>query len=906
MSINPDPSMIFYHTDIPAVDCVFTGDLIYTDLNSQNPPQNFGASSVSRLDSDPYIDTINFPGCSMSQNGRQNSRTNLSCADAENKGKCTDKTTRDQTTSDCCCAPEVERCPDGQLTVWKDISGNCQKEPGTRFTWDWCQQRITQYCAKPDIAKSCVIGTYGYGRIIGDPKTQIKPTSNAVNQQYFSGYVGQCCCPWPIHCNKDCWPADTTQVKKNCASGCYNNCQNNSCCLGPVQTTAPVNWDNYPPKGPTGNKVQSVINVQYTPLVLKNTLIPIFDNLNLIAPGVGGQDDGISYGIQLYNYLTSIAEKPTIKLPLRMQLYFLVASYIHSINTSFFRDVYALAYPNTSNLNFLNKNTEYIDCIMSNVYLRGPTPIATKTHSIYSLIYKLLGKSQAEAIQNVISTQLPIYLNLPKPIRNNDGTYDIEFTVSLEQLLSVNILSPLQQQRTTKTVLQTLLPKLANHIIGTMLQDNKGILNGSPGVSPTFTTPSPNLMIASFDWLNNIFIDWASYSTVNVATQYLIVAAKFTARVKTWSPMLMILFGQLLNSPGDDICKLYPTLPVPVNCDKVVKNQSNFFLKTCNYNYIIPHKFKGGTTLCPKYIGQTIHPETFLSLEQSNICKCLNNGLIPVGVSSPKEAGICFSNTCTDQQRQIFKINNPGQCSQYCDNIWMWLNNKPPLPTSLHPENIDEARFNKICGDSYTPFKVSKINYKVLIVGIVILLLILGYILLRNFSQKNKYIFIIILITTIILGGIIIFLSIDLAGLSLCITSKKGSYPVKSTCKSKITHLNIPAEFCNYMQPCECYSDQDCEGNCKCVNTLCISNQPNKGRIFSKKTIHRVNIIYIVLATILTILLPLYWITFNKIKPRKKPIYIIGLVLLPIIPFSVIGGLYAIPQHITISKKNCK
>lgn len=901
MSINPNPAYILYHSDIPAVDCVFTGDLIYTNLNSKTPPQNFGASFVSRTDLDSHTDKVNFPGCSISNNGSQWSRTQLSCVDAQNQGKCTDEATQNHETTDCCCAPEVERCPDGQLTVWKDISGNCYQKGSTRFSWDWCQQRITQYCATPDIASSCVIGTYGYGRIIGDPKTQIKPTSDAVNQQYFAKFVGQCCCPsWPVWCVKDCWPADTA----NCASGCYNNCQNNACCLEPVQVYDVVNWDNFFPRGPTGNKVKSDINIQYTPLVLNNSvLIPIFDSFNLIAPGLHGQDDGISDGIKLYNYLKSIAENPPIKLPQRMQLYLLVTSYIHAINTSFFRDVYALSYPNTSNLNFLNKNTEYIECIMSNIYLRGPTPIATQTNSIYSLIYKLLGKTQTQTIENVISTQLPLYINLPKPINNNDGTYDIEFTISLEQLLSVGILTPTQSQRTTETYLQKLLPKLANQIIGTMLQDNKGILNGSPGVSPTFMTPNPNLMIASFDWLRNIFIDWTSYNTVNVATDYLIVAAKFRARVHTWSPMLMIFFGQVLDFPADNICKLYPTLPVPINCSKVLKEQSDFLTKTCNYNYITPPKFKGGSiSLCPKYNGKIIHPEQFLSLAQSDMCNCLNNGLIPVGVSSPKEAGICFSNTCTDQDRQIFNINNPGQCIQYCDNMWSWLNDKPPLPTSLHPENIDSTRFNTICGGSYTPFKVSQINYKVLIVGIFILLLIIGYILLQNFSQKN----IIILITTIILGGIIIFLSIDLAGLSLCITSKTGSYPVKSVCKSKITHLNIPAEFCNYMQPCECYSDQNCGGTCKCVNTLCISNQPNKHRIFSKKTIHRINIIYIVLATILTILLPLYWITFNKIKPLKKPIYIIGLVLLPIIPFSVIGMLYAIPQQITISKKNCK
>ena len=833
----------FYNNDIPAINYIYTGPLKYTDPTSTS---YYGGNNSSRQGSDTEI--FDRPGCSR-PTGSQKTLQNTSC----DAGFCTALATKDKTQQQgCCCAPDIEPCDKNTIKIWNDRFGFCWgPDPYyIPFINDTCVSRNTVYCATPDILNTVKIGDKGYG-ICKDIST-IKISPLAQSFSYGSAHN----------------PNDYWQTSNGNISGAQE----------------PIG-DNWPPPQKPPNVVDANIPIQYTPLVLiqSNTLTPIFDTLNLIAPG---SKNGTQMCKDLYDYLASITS-----LPIADKRYLLLTSYIHAITTSFFTDIYAIDPDNTSPFNFLNTNNDYLKCIDANLYFHG----SGGKQTIYTLLYQAFGDMK---FVDYLQSQLPIYLNLPNPGYPGTNVYTLDFTVSYQSLMDVGV-TPVKTGRSTPDQLKKLLAILANKLMSSMLQDNKGFINKKSGIFPTFKIIQPTLLILVYDYSSYQLFDWQDYTTTNFTSTQFIVAAKFTAQVESWSPMLFIYFGS--KSIPVDVCNV-PNMPVPLACGDIPDiDLKKFALDNCGYDYKIPPRFKGVGQMCNIPIRE-VRPSLYLTLSDSSGCKCINNGILPAGISQPINAGLCFSNTCYDDDRKNFGIID-SDCHQYCDNMYAWTNNLPPLPTSVRTGNISPERLNNICGQNYTPYKVSQINTQVLITGIIVTILYILGVFMHNKAKNNSTTKTLVwcLITCIILASITIYLCQDLAGESRCYPTPEG---LKSLCETKKSHLYVPSQFCNYMQICDCLQASDCgEGDCECINTQCISKS-GETRKKETITIHSVNITYAVATILIAIILPFIIVNLSKILKWNisQGILIVCSILIPILPFII---LYSIPQKKDIYVKDC-
>ena len=864
----------YYNNDIPAINYTWTGPLKYTDPTSTS---YHGIMYQNRTIDYNYINRPGYPGIGSTSTNKDG----IACTDPITV-PCINGNTKDSNLTECCYAPEGI-CQPNTIKIWNDRYGYCKNVSQWFWLRDLCSNRNTVYCATPDISNSIRLGDVGYGKCIGNNidscKINISDATTTDSQSFSYGSTNP----------GDQWPIKWSYEKVPHL----------------IDPTAQPPWPAPQPQPPLTNKIDATAQVQYTPLLLNpsNTLIPIFDTLNLIAPGSkNNKKNGTLMCQDLYNYLASIT-----LLPIADTKYLLLTSYIHAITTSFFTDIYAIDPDNTSPFNFLNTNNDYLKCIDANVYFHG----TGGTQTIYTLLSQAFGDT---TYVDKLQSQLPTYLNLPVPSGTNG--YTLDFTVSYQSIMSLGIAPVVSSKRSTQDDLKKLLPILANNLMSSMLQDNKGFINKNQGIFPTFKITQPILWILVYDYSSYKLYDWQDYTTTFTSTQF-IVAAKFTAQVETWSPMLFIYFSSVFNqSISADICSL--SKPIPLACGNIPGiDMKKFAVDNCGYDYKIPPRFKGGQ-MC-QISAPEVHPSDYLTLSNASGCKCINNGILPAGISQPINAGLCFSNTCYPIDRTNFGITDPD-CKQYCDNIYAWTNNLPPLPTSVRPGNISTERLSTICGQNYTPYKVSQINTTVLVTGIIVTILYILGVFMHNKAKNNSPTKTIIwcLITCIILGSITIYLCQDLAGESWCFQKPDG---LKSLCETKFSgkdltkllrrnkdtnpvHIYVSDQFCNYKQTCECLQASDCgEGDCKCINSICISSSGDE-RKKESITIHSVNITYAVAAVLIAIILPFIIVNLSKILKWNisQGILIVCSILLPILPFII---RYAIPQKKDIYVKDC-
>ena len=166
------------------------------------------------------------------------------------------------------------------------------------------------------------------------------------------------------------------------------------------------------------------------------------------------------------------------------------------------------------------------------------------------------------------------------------------------------------------------------------------------------------------------------------------------------------------------------------------------------------------------------------------------------------------------------------------------------------------------------------------------------------------------------------FLTFDLVGQFSCVPkSNTGIVDTVQQCKSKISNINIPIEFCEIATNCECQwnntnnSYQD-KGECKCVQNYYISS---KERITSDLKIYKFSRLYLIFTIFLSILLVILTILlnknfkifekfFSKFKINNKfgkIIYFAILVIVFIIPSIIFLIDYLIPKKTIEEKPNC-
>ena len=869
-----------------------------------------------------------------------------------------------------CCGNSGSSCsknnPPNTESLWTTQYGFCcGSRGGNDVIRDKCVALTKNWCVTYDLDKTLTIGggfegTNGGGTVSNIEK--LKPIPYPTNYSYFFGgregdqSNGDARNGWPITHNtvqpitwmvKNGTTLNTKPILGQEAWGLdgwlgldSDNCKG--------ITNFPVTISSY---------VSSGIAINYAPRIKMddwNHTALIYDkNLNIMS------QQGTRQSATIFNFIKDIVHmipdgKTDPRLPTNTSItkeqiieYTCLWAYIYSQLYTWYNDLFGRT-KQLSGLNFLNNTADFLTCIRNNVYFTPPPSGTTCTNSPDSTIYCYADQKNSTSRSNLDNI---LKQKLQKPI----ASYD-----SLSKNFQLTFIIPFQviwDSVPTKTGAwwSAALPETAENIMSTLLQDktsqitigsNKTIPN-DPKFKNIKDQPENNkLYVLSYDWKDNKIVTTAFTDPQDPNFSDLVdglpsgsyyiqhILCKFKVNVSKWSPMLLIYFNDVFNMANINetvIGNLFldlknSKLPFP-SVSYGQSSMSKYFLKNtvtnielmkqlCSIQYLRPERYRNPSHSCLATQPVVLYAEKFLVYSDSPDCKCINNGLVPPSITGKDNAGICFSNTCNNVNipwLSIFNLSD-ADCKQYCNDIEQWVTNKSPNPQSLRPENIDTLRFAKICGKNFKPYQTENINKNVLIPMLLLSLLIIITTILVLRKNKVQFIFftIIILVIASILIGTSIFLGKDLAGTSYCVADTKTGFPIGSECTSKITNRKINQKFCKYQDRCECYGNDTsniskaCGGNCKCVNTMCISNDgnPRKTSTIYKREPKVLESIYITVFSINLIILYLLLNSQYKyttsIKINVLVIYIFIILIIFVITYI---NLKYHKQDIT--EKNC-
>lgn len=854
-------------------------------------------------------------------------------------------------------------------SLWTTQYGFCCGGRGKKdVIRDTCVALTKNWCVKYDLDKTLTIGggndgTNGGGTVSNIEK--LKPSPYSTNYSYFfGGREGDFTRPdqengWPL------WPSDRYNTNKvesiNTWVGMGAKTGNTKPILGQEAWGIDDLWLTT-----NSNDLQAITNfpvtigssnitINYAPRIKmddENHTALIYDkNLNIMS------QQGMSQSKTIFNFINDIVHmnnngKIDPRLPPNLSItkekileYTCLWGYIYSQLYTWYNDLFGRT-KQLSGLNFLNKTKDFLKCIRKNTYFSPPPSGGATCPDPPISIYCYADQKNSTSRSNL---DILLENKLKKPQARYDlasKKFQLTFTIPYQVIWD-------SVPNKTDYWWSAALPETAKNIMSTLLQDKTSKItigsNKTTPNDPTFENiedqPENNkLYVLCYDWKANKIVtttytdpldkDFSDVLHLPSGSYVQDILCKFTVNVSTWSPMLLIYFHDVFNMTniddtviGDLFLELKNSkLPFP-SVSSGQSSMSKYFLKNtvtnielmkqlCSIQYLRPERYRNPSHSCSDISPVVWHAENFLVYSDSPDCKCINNGLVPPSITSKDNAGICFSNTCNNVNIPWFSIFNlsDADCKQYCSDIEQWVTNKSPNPQSLRPENLDTLRFAQICGKNFRPYKVENINKNVLIPMLLLSLLIILTTILVLRKNKVQFIFftIIILVIASILIGTSIFLGKDLAGTSYCIADTKTGFPIGSECTSKITNRKINQKFCKYQERCECYGNDTsniskaCGGNCKCVNTMCISNDgnPRKTSTIYKREPKVPESIYITVFSIILIILYL-WLNSQYKYTTSIKINVLVIYIFIILIIFVITYINLKYHKQDITEKNC-
>lgn len=357
---------------------------------------------------------------------------------------------------------------------------------------------------------------------------------------------------------------------------------------------------------------------------------------------------------------------------------------------------------------------------------------------------------------------------------------------------------------------------------------------------------------------------------------YIFGTVSITATVQTWSPMLVAYFGLLYKqvSYSPQICKqisteggsgftsTIPTVCFTQDCTSdqpCVADMKNF----CTMTYNPPSPFN------------YVNVSKYLVNSNSDSCLCYNSLLSPSGDGN--KGAMCYDISCTPEIRSYFGLSD-NICQGYCQQVNDWVTGTG-ADQSRNATKLDNNRFTTLCGKIVQEYTDKEYNIPVAGTGTILTILssILAFSICKN---KNFSITKTVLITggIFILGGLLsAFFSRDLAGVGNC-------YGKDFLCKSRITKVNLPLDFCAYTRPCECSFNQDCASGCICQSSACL---PVEGqRKTSIQTYKKMNIPMLIVSIVIFVLFTasLLYLYQDYHWNIPKPVFITCVVILGLLP----------------------
>lgn len=282
-------------------------------------------------------------------------------------------------------------------------------------------------------------------------------------------------------------------------------------------------------------------------------------------------------------------------------------------------------------------------------------------------------------------------------------------------------------------------------------------------------------------------------------------------------------------------------------------------VKWCKINYNLPPKFE---TSSSKGFG-------FLSIN-NGLCRCYYNGLIPaleLQSMGGDIASMCYAKTCEDEYaKKIYNISNCNDLS-FCKILTDRLENQDPTNQPKNADDLDEPKFYGFCGQFLKPYSRKAFNVPILFFMSIITILgtVLIALSLTAYTQLKKSVVIILTILGFLLMGLLTaYLTLEFTGTSIC----NGPVPSETVCQSRFLKLNLPDYYCNFRANCECQFDQNCQAEnkaCNCESGTCIPKNGRRTVIETQEiVIHYSLYIFSILVCILVF--SILWISFRSVS----------------------------------------
>ncbi len=403
----------------------------------------------------------------------------------------------------------------------------------------------------------------------------------------------------------------------------------------------------------------------------------------------------------------------------------------------------------------------------------------------------------------------------------------------------------------TTSTTTTFLQKFTTETI--IITNSNQLVPTSSSPANTFAYPPTNN-----DLLNNpyyIFVDLHSLTVYNVGVgktqlitvqqainanssgDYYIVGRIFDLSVTKLSPVTSYWFDKTASLTSSTELALYVKTVNDTNM-----YPEAYYTSICNNTSFSSQCASVMRINCAQYIPTQIFQsinvnlgQYFMTMESSS-CQCYNTKLTPaITGASQKIPGMCFTGACTanPQLMTAFGLTD-DVCKQYCPTVYNWLING--INGVAVRQYIDAEQYKNLCGTNYVPTAYSKINYKVLGIGIFCAAGIC-------FAVWWKWRKISTTVITVAISTVVtILLSFLLNGVPECNPNplihdyqcKNGlpvmlnwfNYYLRSSTGNKfinwIAELAIPKLFCQSIA-CECVSDSQCGTNDECISGVCSS-----------------------------------------------------------------------------------
>ena len=329
-------------------------------------------------------------------------------------------------------------------------------------------------------------------------------------------------------------------------------------------------------------------------------------------------------------------------------------------------------------------------------------------------------------------------------------------------------------------------------------------------------------------------------------------------KITMWTPMLMLFaLTRIQDSIRSNIVQKMreDTRMLTVSEFRQVCGTISEDKQTC-HDYITKYckSVVNETIFSPELVGKYLFDGNLGG--GGNACNCYNSVLQPsVMTRAGNRTAMCFDSNCNDPELQDLFGLEQDYCGTQCSEMWNWMFNSNPAAGKPIPQFFDSARFSDICGKDYTPLE-SKINITFIayLSVTMIVVMVCLYLFLLYFKVTNKKKYTILAVTGAVLLGVCIFLPIDMKGTPNC---EGTMFPKKSLCKSSITGIPIPDDFCGFMSACECGVDGDCGNECKCSSQVCIPKSSNEGvtTLTKKPKIKYWQFIFSIILTILVMII---------------------------------------------------